>query len=106
MNALKTSKITAKILKGSLIVTPNKEACIFTAEIVDSRKVVSEEIYSVRCETPTEGYTVRKMDVDGVKETYSVNLWDTTCECGGFKNGYLCRHLRMVSALVKSKKIK
>lgn len=38
-------------------------------------------------------------------EIHMVNGITQTCNCEGFKNGYLCRHARMAGALAKAGKL-
>ena len=99
---MKTAKLTGKILKSTLIVTADRETAMFTAEFIESNGKRSESIYKVRCDAPTENYRVEEMG----ENEYKVNMWDKTCTCEGAKAGFLCRHLRMVSALTTNKKIK
>lgn len=99
---MKTAKLTGKIIPATLVVTADRETAMFTAEFVESNGKRSESVYKVRCDTPTEGYRVEKMEGN----TYNVNLWDKTCTCDGAKAGFLCRHIRVVSALTAAKKIK
>ena len=99
---MKTAKLTGQILKGTLIVSSDKEVAMFTAEFIESNGKRTESVYKVRCDTPTEGYRVEKMEGN----VYNVNMWDKTCSCDGAKAGFLCRHIRMVSALTAAKKIK
>lgn len=99
---MKTAKLTGKIFPATLIVSSDKELAMFTAEFIESNGTRTESVYKVRCDTPTEGYRVEKMEGN----TYNVNMWDKTCTCEGAKSGFLCRHIRMVSALTAAKKIK
>lgn len=99
---MKTAKLTGKIIPATLIVSSDKEVAMFTAEFIESNGKRTESVYKVRCDTPTEGYRVEKMEGN----VYKVNMWDKTCTCEGAEAGFLCRHIRMVSALTTSKKIK
>ena len=94
MKCLKPVKTESRIVLCSC--TADREACCVT--VMTGKK---EEIYRVYADTPGEGYTVKKDDA-----TREVNLWNDTCTCEGFQNGYHCRHLRMVKALRNAKRIK
>jgi hypothetical protein len=101
---LKQAKTTGKM--KSIICTPTREAVCLVAETTDSKGRMEEATYTVRCVTPTEDYVVQKISETGVLETYAVNMWNTTCECEGYNNGWYCRHLRMAAKLQEAKKIR
>ena len=55
-------------------------------------------LYEVRCES-ADTYTVTKFDKLDAVASYAVDTWNSTCTCDGWKNGFFCRHLKMVKAL-------
>lgn len=92
---MKNVKTTGRITCAT--VARNGELCLCTVVIGKE-----ESIYSISARTPGEGYEVRKHGGD----IRNVNLWDNTCDCEGYANGYNCRHLRMVKALRAKGKLK
>jgi hypothetical protein len=93
---LKTPKTKSRMV--CVTCTLKLESCCVTVATGNT-----EEVYGVYAVTPGEGYEVKKLESG---ERYSVNLWNNTCECLGAKNGYLCRHIRMVKKLREVKKLK
>lgn len=80
--------------------TRNGELCLCTVEIQTS-KGTETATYSFSAVAAGEKYEIRKHGGD----IRNVNLWDNTCDCEGYANGYNCRHLRMVKALRAAKKL-
>lgn len=103
METLKQSKMTGKIL--SCTSNPTRTACICCVETVSGKKA-EQATYIIRMDKQGERYTAEKRSETALLESYNVDIWENTCECDGYNNGYECRHLRLVTALRNAGKVK
>lgn len=103
MKTLKNSKTTGRII--SCEIAPSRLACNCTTETICGKKVEVTD-YTVNVVKQGEQYTVSKKVAGKVVETYITDIWENTCECEGYANGYNCRHLRLINALKNSNKVK